>query len=192
MPTSQADHADYQSLSESLAVLRLVPDVSELHGLLCGLLAAPAADPQSLWLEEILDEPLDRDNLLLRDSALALERLWLDTNAAFAGMGEDFEPLLPDEEAPLQQRAQALVDWSSGFIYGLGLAGADLNALTAEAREGLDAISDFTRLDLEGLTESEEADQSLTELVEFLWVSVMLIHTELGMQNRQGEQEEGT
>lgn len=190
MSSGQALSVDYQSLSDSLAVLHLVPDVSELHGLLCGLLAAQAPDPKSLWLGEILDEPLDMDNLLLKGSALALERLYLDTNAAFTGLGEDFAPILPDGDVGLRQRAQALVDWSSGFIYGLGLAGANLAALSPEAREGLEAISDFTRLDMEDLNESDEADQDLTELAGFLWVSVMLIHTELAMITRQGAQEE--
>ena len=32
----------------------------------------------------------------------------------------EFEPLLPDDEAPLEERTAALAQWCQGFLYGLG------------------------------------------------------------------------
>ena len=36
------------------------------------------------------------------------------------GNDADFEPLLPDDESPLSERADALSLWCQGFLYGLG------------------------------------------------------------------------
>lgn len=175
-------------MSESLAVLRLTLGVAEIHAVLCGLLAAQAEDAKGLWLEELLDEPLDEDNLLLRKSAQALELIYQTTSSALTGLGEDFIPLLPDDEAPFVERAQALVDWSSGFIYGLGLGEADISALSEEVRECLQTISEFTRLEVEEIEETEEANEDLEALFEFLWVSSLLVHTELALQHKAAQE----
>lgn len=179
---------EYQSLSESLAVLRLTLGVAEIHAVLCGLLAAQAEDARGLWLEELLDEPLDESNLLLRESAQALEQIYQATSSGLAGLGEDFIILLPDDDVAFVQRAQALVDWSSGFIYGLGLGGADISALSEDARESLQSISEFTRLEVEEIEETEETNEELESLFEFLWISSLLVHTELGLLHRQARQ----
>lgn len=164
----------------------MVSGPDELHGLLCGLIAGQAEDPKGLWLDELLNEPLDRDNLLLRAGALALDRLFDETQAALAGLGEDFALLLPDDEAPLAQRAEALVDWCAGFIYGLGLAGAELQGLGQDTREGLEIISEITWLDHAQVAESEEAEEDLNALMEMVWMGVMTLQADLALA-RQAE-----
>lgn len=190
MSKNQTALSQYHTLNDHLAVLGLVPDLAEVHGLLAGLLAAQVTDAKALWLEEILNEPLDLDNLLLRDAAQTLDQIYRQSASALDGMGEDFALILPDGDAPISERAQALVNWSAGFLYGLGLGGARVVALSEDAREGLEAISDTTRLDLESLVDAEETEQDLHDLAEFLWVAVMLIHTDLGLENKRQKKEE--
>ena len=49
-----------------------------------------------------------------------------------------FEPLLPADDRPLAERAEAMVDWCRGFLGGFGLAGAAAHAkLSDEAQEVL-------------------------------------------------------
>ena len=41
-----------------------------------------------------------------------------------AGNDSAFAPLLPDDDAPLAERADALSMWCQGFLYGLGSGSA--------------------------------------------------------------------
>ena len=59
--------------------------------------------------------------------------------------------VLPEEDAPLRERAEGLYDWARGFILGLGLAGLKAEALSDQAREVLGDLMEITRMDLEGL-----------------------------------------
>ena len=40
----------------------------------------------------------------------------------------EFELLLPDDDAPLEQRATALSQWCQGFLYGFGTGGSRASA----------------------------------------------------------------
>jgi uncharacterized protein YgfB (UPF0149 family) len=180
--------SNYGVLSDTLAPLNLTVETSELQAVLCGLIAAQAQDPKGVWLDAVLNEPLDRDNLLLRSIAQAVDRLFDETQAALVGLGEDFTLLLPDDESPLAQRAEALVDWCAGFIYGLGLAGVDLESMTEDSKESLEIISDITRLDHAHIVESEAAEGDFNALMEMVWMGVMTLQADLALA-RQTEAE---
>ena len=88
--------------------------------------------------------------------------------------------LLPDDENSLATRASAVSQWCQGFLYGIGLSGhAFEQQLTDEAREALEDIASFTRMDVAGIDESEEEESALVEITEFLWVASMLIRETL-------------
>lgn len=174
-----ATETDYGQLSQRLAVCDLTPSAAEAHGILCGLICAGEPRPEERWLAELL-AGADAEDLLARELRTSLAHLAARTREEIDGPGLGFAPLLPDESRSLGERATGLYDWSRGFLFGLGLAGVDADALSAQAREALDDFAAITRMDLAALDEDEDNEEALMELQEFIWVAAMLIHEERG------------
>jgi hypothetical protein len=112
-----------------------------------------------------------------------LELLFDDTQRALRGDEMAFQPLLPDDDATLEQRTGALSQWCQGFLYGFGTG----QAIPAEQLSGdvVEIIKDLTyvaraALDASDASDaSEEDEQSYVDLVEYLRVGVQLVHDEL-------------
>src|SRR5690606_26274249 len=85
-----------------------------------------------------------------------------------------FSPLLPGDDEPLSVRSEAMADWCSGFLYGLGAGGiADLSVLPEDVREIAGDIIEISRAGGEG--EGEEDEAAYMELVEYLRAGVTLV-----------------
>jgi yecA family protein len=168
---------DYIACHDALERAHATVDASECHGVLCGLLCVTRQFPEERWLDQFL-EPGNPESArctkMLRSTRLETERQLDDQQF-------EFEPMLPDEEVSLMQRGAALARWCRGFLYGLAVGGLDDSVSTSgDLREVLTDLSEFTRLDvaeLENGTNALESDYA--ELVEYVRVGVMLIHTEL-------------
>lgn len=174
MPST--DDVSHDQLDALIMRLHLGTPASELHGSLCGYLAAGGVlrgttIMAALQLDGEATTPTPEDQTLL-------ERLTRQSEAALADPEMGFEPLLPEDDRPLDERADALVDWCRGFLGGFGLAGTPAHAqLTDEAKEvlhdlGAIAASSF---DFDNVDEDEDA---LIEVQEFVRVGAMLLHTE--------------
>ncbi|MDH3715948.1 MAG: UPF0149 family protein, partial [Gammaproteobacteria bacterium] len=91
----------------------------------------------------------------------------------------EFQPYLPEAEAPLHERTQALASWCQGYLYGLGASGiGEHSALPDNTRE---LIGDFSALAQAetGSGDFDELEDVYIELVEFIRVGVLLMHEEL-------------
>jgi len=171
MTRSPLTHAE---LSGALQSLRLGTGASELHGSLTGYLSAggsAGADdwPAALELDPDPKTPLHHE---------ALRRLYRDCRGALDDPDLGFEPLLPAPEVPVEERADALVDWCRGFLGGVGLSGSAKQSLSADANEVLADLGRIaaSRFDYDN---AEEDETALSEVLEFVRVGVMLLHTEL-------------
>lgn len=193
----------YSRLAKGLQDSPLNVSPAEAHGLLCGLLCVGVQDAEVRWAREVFgtgaqsDPVADDEELGLEDLPPALRHLARETRAQFMGDDLALSLVLPEEEAPLRERAEGLYDWTRGLLLGLGLAGLKAEALSDQGRELLDDLLAITRLDLESLAlahagdkvgegegegdmEDEEEESALMELREFLWVAVRLLHEETG------------
>jgi uncharacterized protein len=171
---------DYRQLTERLAVSELTPSAAEAHGILCGLICAGHPDAERTWTEELL-RGTDPADLLAQECRQSLHALAETTREEIEGPGLGFAPLLPADDASLTERAIGLYDWTRGFLYGLGVAGVDEQELSEQTREIFRDFAAITHLDLEGLGEdTEEGEESLMELQEFVWVAAMLVYEERG------------
>lgn len=174
-----SDFPELQYLSD-LSDLALGP--VEAHGIYCGLLCSGEREPIERWLDEILPQRNDSgtDTASCRE---ALSRLAEQTRDHIQSPELGFSPLLPASDTALAERAEAVHDWSRGFLYGLGLTGCDPNTFSGATREALDDLTELTRLDLDDLEDSEQNEESLMELTEFLWVAAMLVYEDRGRQS---------
>jgi len=163
-----------QALDRGLEGSELAPSACEAQGILCALLCAGAPQAEASWSAELL-AGVDATSPATEAYRRSLADLAAHTRARMASLG-DFTPLLPDDSAPLAQRALALYDFSRGFLYGLALGGMDTGRLSQQAQEALQDLTAITRLDLDDLPDSEDNEQALMELTEFVRVAAMLLY----------------
>ena len=118
----------------------------------------------------------DPQDLRVREAGEGLAETARITREAMEGPGLGFRPLLPPDEAPLDQRIRGLSDWCQGFLYGAGLAGVNEDALSPETREALRDLAAISRADDRPEGDDEETAEALEELAEFIWVAAMLLY----------------
>jgi uncharacterized protein len=167
----------HAQLAELLANSRFGVGPSDLHGSLTGYLCGGGVADAHEWLgalELVIDEA----------EAAAIPRavqadLYEQCAAWFDDPDMAFEPLLPAPEVSLARRADALVEWCRGFLGGLGLAGVSRqHGLSAEGAEILKDLGTIAGTRFE-YADSEEDENALSEVIEFIRVGVLLLHAEI-------------
>lgn len=177
---SSAFHAE---VARALLDVAAELPAAEAHGCLSGALCADDDYPWSRWLIELAPEP-GHDEVLGAPSSV-IRALFNSTAESLRAEGMSFMPLLPDDDAPLAVRTEALAQWVQGFLYGLaaGEIGrrADLPATVAEVLRDFAEISRAT-LDQQGEVpeaDAEADEEAFAEVHEFVRVGVQLVYDEL-------------
>ncbi|WP_444946906.1 UPF0149 family protein [Microbulbifer sp. VTAC004] len=158
-------------------------DPSELHGFICGILAAGAEPDKKRWQHE-LTELLD------------LEAVPADLNKDFLQLAKESQKQLSDtdfsfrlvlcDDDDIVARTLALGHWCEGFLHGFGIGSAK-GKLLPTSDEALKDIGAISQVDADHVEESEENEQQLLELQEYVRVAVLNIFTEVrGKQSDSG------
>jgi len=172
----------FQDFEDVLAAAGSMADAAEAHGSLCGALCSMAPYRMQDWVNEILPDGAS----LSAESSAMIERVFTATASSFGEQGMEFEPLLPDDEQPLNGRANALALWCSGFLYGLGTGHiSDLEALNGEVGEIVRDFTEISRATGDDADADESNEQAYTELVEFIRVAAQVVFEELLPLRRQ-------
>ncbi|MBT8084930.1 MAG: UPF0149 family protein [Woeseia sp.] len=181
---------DHDSLNEALRRSGSTWEAAQAHGLLCSRLAAegPAAGGQ--WLAQVL-EGLDSDNALLRECEMLLDLLFNNSYQQLAGRQSDLELLLPDDQAPVEERTIALAHWCEGFLHGLVSGQRNDRVRDKLATEPLaEIIKDLlqiTRAEADVGDDEETNEHAYAELVEHVRVSTQLAYEELAGLREEGD-----
>jgi uncharacterized protein len=172
----------FEDFEDALATAGSLADAAEAHGSLCGALCSMSPYKMQDWVNEILP-----DGAALSDeSAAMIERVFAATAASFGEQGMEFEPLLPDDESPLNGRANALALWCTGFLYGLGTGHiSDLEALNGDVGEIVRDFTEISRATGDEAEADESNEQAYAELVEFIRVAAQVVFEELLPLRRQ-------
>jgi uncharacterized protein len=172
----------FKDFEDALATAGGLADAAEAHGSLCGALCSVSPYRMQDWVNEILP-----DGAVLSDeSAAMLERVFTATATSFGEQGMEFEPLLPDDEQPLNGRANALALWCTGFLYGLGTGSiSDLEALNGDVGEIVRDFTEISRATGDDAESDESNEQAYAELVEFIRVAAQVVFEELLPLRRQ-------
>ncbi len=170
---------DHDDLGRTLARLKAGLGASEVHGSLVGFLSGGGrADPRR-WPEALA---IDLDD----DSDARMAVLYPACLAQLEDPELGFEPLLPRDDAPLSDRADALVAWCRGFLGGIGLAGAGHpGTCSADATEILRDVATIAGSSFD-LDDEDEDEAALTEVLEFVRVGVLLLYGEFNGVTRPG------
>ena len=179
---------DFEELANHLLEQGLQSSPSEIHGCLCGLLAAGASVEPELALAALV-EALDLE--LHGELAEQIMQLYRVSAAALEDEEFDFHPLLPDDETDIETRTVALAGWCTGMLAGFALvsAGASSEAENIVSRDSAEALKDFAAMaqaetDREDLEDEDSSEENYFELVEYLRVATLNMY----MDNREGKQ----
>jgi uncharacterized protein YgfB (UPF0149 family) len=172
----------FKDFEDVLATAGSLADAAEAHGSLCGALCSMSPYKMQDWINEILP-----DGAALTDESTAMiERVFTATATSFGEQGMEFAPLLPDDESPLNGRANALALWCTGFLYGLGTGHiSDLEALNGDVGEIVRDFTEISRASGDDADADESNEQAYAELVEFIRVAAQVVFEELLPLRRQ-------
>lgn len=162
---------DYREINDALGEVQARVDAAESHGILCGMLSAGNHIADRDWLTQVVPEEargMEGGGALL---ALYNATVWQLDDPQFS-----FTMLLPDEDAHLGDRTQALAHWCSGFLYGLGLGGVtESTQLPGEAAEVLGDLAKIASVDYELEQPGEKEERAYEEVVEYVRVAALLV-----------------
>ena len=181
-PTSATPSLDYDRLRDSLADAGAVVAPAELHGGVCGALCAGGTPAAKRWLTDCLDD-LDLD-MATTEIVGELDELVSSSSRMLADAEIGFEPLLPSDDAPLEEQVQALALWCQGFLGGVGTTAPNAARNLAEGAALEEILGDFAEISRAGLSDTEAAgegqpDFALAEIHEFVRIGVQIAFEEL-------------
>lgn len=169
---------DFAQLTSALKSLNAGLGAADLHGSLCGFLCAGGSSVQhfleAVSLQELLHADADAD------ARSAVARLIRKSGSDLDSDQFTLVPLLPDDERPLLERTEALLQWCQGFVGGLGLGGfADEKMLSEDGREVLHDLLEIARTQVSHDDDEEVDEAALAELTEFARVGALLLREDL-------------
>ena len=167
--TSAVQVTPFERWANVFATHKAFSHPSELHGALCGRLAAGARMEEQEWLAMVCEHMGLGEKAMEESEDLApfMYSAYEQTLQQFQSSDMDFHLLLPDDDYAMDQRLEALVTWVRGFLEGMALAaGESLGQAPDEIRELIEDMVAISQL-----SEEEEADdeseQQLLEITEY-------------------------
>jgi yecA family protein len=163
--TASASALHFDQINRLLQRHGALQGAAELHGFLCGQLAAGRRLSRGEWLRAA-SEQADLGQHPDEVSGDLLQLVYSQTLTSL-GSGElDFQPLLPDDDAALDQRVAALGQWCQGFLAGFGLAGG-ADAELAETLQDFGAIAQIG-LDDDEASDAEGSEENFVAIYEYV------------------------
>ena len=164
---------DFSEMTQTLEDADLFTNTSETHGILTGLVCGGVNLDSQDWLTHFNDVVNEGQGIDLSAKKLVTS---LYQRIVFECFDEhlSFNLLLPDEDTPLDIRAEALAQWSQGFLVGFGMAQPALNKNNDDIQELLRDIRDISQISLDFELESEESIVALSEIEEYLRMGALL------------------
>jgi uncharacterized protein YgfB (UPF0149 family) len=170
---------DYSDLAAALSRSGSNWNAGQAHGLLCSRLALAGREGASRWLVQVLADT-DPQNQFRAECETLLRALCTATWRQLAERQSDLRLLLPDDDDPVQLRADAMGQWCEGFLHGLV---SEKHGDELKARLATDPLSDIIK-DLLEITratagDDEDGENAWSDLVEYLRIAAQLAYEEL-------------
>lgn len=171
---------EYDEIQLQLSAGDMEIGPAETHALICGLICGDFETSLQLMQQELFSGS-DVQDPLLQECRSILLQMHAEIREQLEDPVMGFRLMLPDEDGNSDERAQQLVNWCQGFLFGFGISVRDHERKMSDvAQETLGDISELTRLDVKAIdADDEEQRQQLVELEEFLRVAVMTIYEDV-------------
>lgn len=168
----------FEQLSSALQQTAISSDAAEIQGIITGMLCGGMPVQSDDWLDALADF-VNQGEKLPDDIRQQLRHLYQQTKEQLMAADFTLTLCLPDDAAPINDRGIALVKWVQGFLLGFGLHQNDLTGCSEDVKEALEDFAEISRMD-EKMSEGEESEQALFEVMEYVRVSAMLCFNEQG------------
>ena len=191
----------YDTVDAALREQGLAVTPSELHGLLSGMICGGMAVGDESWVGPVSDYA--NEGAPLSDGAKATVRTVFDAvSAELAALANslftltaaelaDYEftvsLLLPAEDADLMLRAEALSEWATNFISGLGLMGMEKAKLSPEVTEAVSVMEEISQLGIDEDEDMSEQAQLFADVVAYVPECVLTCLVHLGQRQGDGQ-----
>ena len=178
--TSNARAVAFERWANMFTAHKAFSHPSELHGVLCGRLAAGARINEEEWLAMVCEHmglpqaATDESDELREFMASAYSQ----TLELLKATDMSFQPLLPDDDYAIEQRLEALTSWVRGFLEGMALsAGQALGEAPDEIRELIEDLVAISQV-ADDDEPDDESEQQLMEIVEYVRRGALAVFTE--------------
>ncbi len=171
-------YLDYDSITNRLSQHGISADAAEMHGILCGMMAGGMSITDQKWLEALSDTTNGGEPFNAATEQL-LTGLFNQTGQQLLEAEFALQIVLPDDKAPINDRGMALINWVQGFMLGFGLYQQDMTRCSEDVREALQDFADIARME-EPMSDDEESERALDEVIEYVKISALLCYSELG------------
>ncbi len=152
-------------------------EVTEVHGVICGLAAGGCANDVSAFMPNLVNI-LNAGEQFGADVGQWLVELFGMVSEQFRGM-ETLDLPFEDRITSGQEAAYYLTMWAEAFLVGFGCS-CGRQELSDSGRELVDEISEFARVEAEEVSSEEELEEILTTLTEHLKVCAMSLYADYG------------
>lgn len=175
---SKTTPLEYAVVADLMEQHELMATAVEAHGVICGLICGGVVLDNKSWLPYFNDLINDGFGLpaQVRQVMTDLYQGVIENLMAQKGV----ELLLPSDETPLDERIDALVDWSQAFLAGFGVVQQELSKASEELQEMIQDIASITQVSAEFDQEDEENEASFLVLYEHVRLGVMMAFEEFG------------
>jgi len=163
---------NFKKITQTLETAELYTNASETHGILSGLVCGGVELDSESWrahFNDVVNEGMG----LPSNAKKLIESIYEQVVHQFTDDGLGFKLLLPDDEVPLDERAEAMAQWAQGFLVGFGMVQQGLNQASAEIQELIRDIRDISQVSLDFEQEDEESEIAFAEIVEYLRLGAM-------------------
>lgn len=164
---------NFEKINQILEAAELFSNASETHGVLSGLICGGVKLDDQSWRSHFNDVVNEGLGLPLKAKKL-VELIYGQVVNQFTDDGLGFDLLLPNDDVPLDERAESMAQWAQGFLVGFGLVQQGLNDAPSDVQELIRDIRDISQVSLDFEQEDEESEIAFSEIVEYLRVGAML------------------
>ncbi|MCU4674323.1 UPF0149 family protein [Catenovulum sp. 2E275] len=171
---------DYDQFDFFLHQNELKATAAEVHGIIAGCLCAGMPYKQADWLELVSEFVLQGADINAQAED-KFKELYEITYQQLLNMDYAFQIFLPQEDdIPLSECAQMLIEWLGAFIAAFGSAiGDKFVGLDNEVREAYQDLLDISQMDTD-MEDDEENLIAFEEVVEYVRMTAILCFGELG------------
>ena len=168
---------DFEEVTRVFESGSLMVGAAEVHGILAGLICAGVKLDATSWevpfndlVNEGLGLPLEAKNVATDLYSTICAQL-TDGNLAFT-------LLLPDDDQPLDERAEAMSQWAQSFLVGFGMMQSKLNQAPENIQELITDLRDISQVSLDFEPEDEESELAFNEVIEYLRIGAIICFNE--------------
>jgi yecA family protein len=169
---------DFSSAQAIMVTENIQSHVSEIHGVLTGLVCAGFTFEDQNYMV-MLNDLFTNGEVFPKAVKTIIKQMYSELWADILDDDYAFQLMVPDDEDSIVERGHALGKWVQGFNLGFGLQQKNNPITSNEVKEVLTDFSEIANLSDE-MEEDEDTEQAYFEISEYVRISALLCFTELG------------